>query len=98
MCVVQRQQPLSSERRQELLQRLLVELVEFISPKTPKPGELGGRVSGSLAWRAARGEMGAGAPAQVRRKCHRDSAPMTSPSSEMFHFIGIVLSTLIEVT
>lgn len=59
-----RQQPLSSERRQELLQRLLVELVEFISPKTPKPGELGGRVSGSLAWRAARGEMGAEAPAQ----------------------------------
>ncbi|XP_036411446.1 peptide-N(4)-(N-acetyl-beta-glucosaminyl)asparagine amidase [Megalops cyprinoides] len=53
-----RQQALSPERRKELLERLLVELVEFISPKTPKPGELGGRISGSLAWRAARGETG----------------------------------------
>lgn len=35
-----------------------MELVEFISPKTPKPGELGGRISGSVAWRVARGEMG----------------------------------------
>lgn len=35
-----------------------MELVEFISPKTPRPGELGGRVSGSLAWRVARGETG----------------------------------------
>ncbi|KAJ8267369.1 hypothetical protein COCON_G00125410 [Conger conger] len=51
-----RQQSLSVERRKELLGRLLVELVEFISPKKPKPGELGGRISGSLAWRAARGE------------------------------------------
>lgn len=33
-----------------------MELVEFISPKSPKPGELGGRISGSLAWRVARGE------------------------------------------
>lgn len=36
-----------------------MELVEFISPKIPKPGELGGRTSGSLGWRAARGETGA---------------------------------------
>lgn len=49
---------LSENRRKELLQRIIVELVEFISPKTPKPGELGGRVSGSVAWRVARGEMG----------------------------------------
>ena len=35
-----------------------MELVEFISPKSPKPGELGGRISGSLAWRVARGETG----------------------------------------
>lgn len=35
---------------------MLVELVEFISPKKPKAGELGGRNSGSLAWRLARGE------------------------------------------
>ncbi|KAI4882605.1 hypothetical protein NFI96_032809, partial [Prochilodus magdalenae] len=54
-----RQQALSAERKRELLERLVVELVEFISPKSPKPGELGGRVSGSLAWRAARGETGA---------------------------------------
>ncbi|XP_024251327.1 peptide-N(4)-(N-acetyl-beta-glucosaminyl)asparagine amidase [Oncorhynchus tshawytscha] len=55
-----RQQSLSSERKKELLERLLVELVEFISPKTPKQGELGGRNSGSLAWRNARGETGPG--------------------------------------
>ncbi|XP_049726757.1 peptide-N(4)-(N-acetyl-beta-glucosaminyl)asparagine amidase isoform X2 [Elephas maximus indicus] len=54
----QRQRPLSESRRKELLQRVIVELVEFISPKTPKPGELGGRTSGSVAWRVARGEMG----------------------------------------
>ncbi|KAK5855489.1 hypothetical protein PBY51_005587 [Eleginops maclovinus] len=51
-----RQQSLSPERKKELTERLLVELVEFISPKKPKPGELGGRNSGSLAWRVARGE------------------------------------------
>uniref|UniRef100_A0A8C5K1I7 Peptide-N(4)-(N-acetyl-beta-glucosaminyl)asparagine amidase n=1 Tax=Jaculus jaculus TaxID=51337 RepID=A0A8C5K1I7_JACJA len=54
----QRQLSLSENRRKELLQRIIVELVEFISPKTPKLGELGGRVSGSVAWRVARGEMG----------------------------------------
>ncbi|XP_036926757.1 peptide-N(4)-(N-acetyl-beta-glucosaminyl)asparagine amidase isoform X3 [Sturnira hondurensis] len=54
----QRQMSLSENRRKELLQRIIVELVEFISPKTPKPGELGGRISGSVAWRVARGEMG----------------------------------------
>uniref|UniRef100_A0A8C6H8L5 Peptide-N(4)-(N-acetyl-beta-glucosaminyl)asparagine amidase n=1 Tax=Mus spicilegus TaxID=10103 RepID=A0A8C6H8L5_MUSSI len=54
----QRQLSLSESRRKELLQRIIVELVEFISPKTPRPGELGGRVSGSLAWRVARGETG----------------------------------------
>ncbi|MGH0124536.1 UNVERIFIED_CONTAM: hypothetical protein FKN15_074134 [Acipenser sinensis] len=52
----QRQQSLTADRRKELLERLLVELVEFISPKTPKPGELGGRTSGSLTWRVTRGE------------------------------------------
>uniref|UniRef100_A0A8C0P5C2 Peptide-N(4)-(N-acetyl-beta-glucosaminyl)asparagine amidase n=2 Tax=Canis lupus familiaris TaxID=9615 RepID=A0A8C0P5C2_CANLF len=54
----QRQISMSENRRKELLQRIIVELVEFISPKTPKPGELGGRISGSVAWRVARGEMG----------------------------------------
>uniref|UniRef100_A0A2K5MTM5 Peptide-N(4)-(N-acetyl-beta-glucosaminyl)asparagine amidase n=1 Tax=Cercocebus atys TaxID=9531 RepID=A0A2K5MTM5_CERAT len=56
--LIQRQLFLSENRRKELLQRIIVELVEFISPKTPKPGELGGRISGSVAWRVARGEMG----------------------------------------
>ncbi|KAJ0055123.1 hypothetical protein NL108_009880, partial [Boleophthalmus pectinirostris] len=51
-----KQQSLSPQRKKELTERLLVELVEFISPKKPKPGELGGRNSGSLAWRVARGE------------------------------------------
>lgn len=69
LCLYQqRQQPLSSDRKKELTQRLLVELVEFISPKKPKPGELGGRNSGSLAWRAARGETGAQASTQVWMK------------------------------
>ncbi|XP_026145753.1 peptide-N(4)-(N-acetyl-beta-glucosaminyl)asparagine amidase-like [Carassius auratus] len=54
-----RQQSLGAERKQQLLQRLLVELAEFISPKTPTSGELGGRTSGSLAWRVTRGESGA---------------------------------------
>lgn len=49
---------MSENRRRELLERTIVELVEFISPKTPKPGEYGGRTSGSLAWRVARGEVG----------------------------------------
>ncbi|XP_053266507.1 peptide-N(4)-(N-acetyl-beta-glucosaminyl)asparagine amidase isoform X3 [Podarcis raffonei] len=53
----ERQQSLTEGRRRELLERIIVELVEFISPKTPKPGELGGRVSGSVAWRVARGEI-----------------------------------------
>lgn len=51
-----KQQTVSPQRRKELTERLLVELVEFISPKTPKPGELSGRSSGSLTWRLARGE------------------------------------------
>uniref|UniRef100_A0A3P8WDZ6 Peptide-N(4)-(N-acetyl-beta-glucosaminyl)asparagine amidase n=1 Tax=Cynoglossus semilaevis TaxID=244447 RepID=A0A3P8WDZ6_CYNSE len=51
-----RQQVLSLDRKKQLTERLLVELVEFISPKKPKPGELGGRNSGSLAWRMARSE------------------------------------------
>lgn len=53
---LKRQQSLSPDRKRELTERLLVELVEFISPKKPKEGELGGRNSGSLAWRIARGE------------------------------------------
>lgn len=54
----QRQRSLSENRRRELLERTIVELVEFISPKTPNPREYGGRTSGSMAWRVARGEIG----------------------------------------
>ncbi|XP_073486364.1 peptide-N(4)-(N-acetyl-beta-glucosaminyl)asparagine amidase isoform X2 [Aquarana catesbeiana] len=53
-----RQQSLPEPRKQELLKRQIVEIVEFMSPKTPNPGELGGRISGSEAWRVARGEVG----------------------------------------
>ncbi|CAL8371462.1 unnamed protein product [Boreogadus saida] len=56
---VTRQRGVGPERKRELVHRLLVELVEFISPKKPKAGDLGGRGSGSLAWRIARGEVGA---------------------------------------
>ncbi|XP_014374255.1 peptide-N(4)-(N-acetyl-beta-glucosaminyl)asparagine amidase [Alligator sinensis] len=52
-----RQRSLSESKRKELQHRIIVELVEFISPKTPKPGELSGRTSGSVAWRIARGEI-----------------------------------------
>ncbi|XP_038653255.1 peptide-N(4)-(N-acetyl-beta-glucosaminyl)asparagine amidase [Scyliorhinus canicula] len=50
---------LPQDRKQELLERYIGELVEFISPKVPKPGELGGRTSGSVLWRVGRGEAGA---------------------------------------
>ncbi|XP_061700586.1 peptide-N(4)-(N-acetyl-beta-glucosaminyl)asparagine amidase isoform X3 [Syngnathoides biaculeatus] len=53
-----RQQSLSVDRKIELSERLLVELVEFVCPRIPKQGELGGRISGSLGWRIAREEMG----------------------------------------
>ncbi|XP_040208947.1 peptide-N(4)-(N-acetyl-beta-glucosaminyl)asparagine amidase isoform X1 [Rana temporaria] len=53
-----RQQSLPEPRKEEILRRLIVEIVEFMSPKTPNPGELGGRISGSVAWRVARGEVG----------------------------------------
>lgn len=56
VLTLKRQQSLSPDKKKQLTERLLVELVEFISPKKPKPGELGGRNSGSLAWRLARGE------------------------------------------
>ncbi|XP_038579992.1 peptide-N(4)-(N-acetyl-beta-glucosaminyl)asparagine amidase isoform X1 [Micropterus salmoides] len=63
-----RQQFLSPERKKELTERLLVELVEFISPTKKQTGELGGRNSGSLAWRIARGEtrnVDTGTPTQA---------------------------------
>ncbi|KAM8883870.1 peptide-N(4)-(N-acetyl-beta-glucosaminyl)asparagine amidase isoform 1-T1 [Synchiropus picturatus] len=57
-----RQRYLGAERKKQLSERLIVELVEFLSPKEVKAGELGGRSSGSLAWRIARGETRTGDP------------------------------------
>lgn len=57
LLLLQRQRSLSESKRKELQHRIIVELVEFISPKTPKPGEFSGRTSGSVAWRIARGEI-----------------------------------------
>ncbi|XP_078701033.1 peptide-N(4)-(N-acetyl-beta-glucosaminyl)asparagine amidase-like isoform X1 [Branchiostoma floridae x Branchiostoma belcheri] len=53
-----RQAGLPQERREELVRRFLVELVEFISPRKPGEKEMGGRTTGSVAWRLARGELG----------------------------------------
>ncbi|KAK7124588.1 hypothetical protein R3I94_018836 [Phoxinus phoxinus] len=64
-----RQQSIGEERKKQLLQRLLVELVEFISPKTSTSGELGGRISGSQAWRAARGETGTSDSKRNAQEC-----------------------------
>ncbi len=55
----QRQKDLSAERKQMMLDRLAVELVEFMNIKTAGEGETEGRTTGSMAWRLARGEMGA---------------------------------------
>ncbi len=54
----QRQQSVSESRKQELLDRLVAEIVEFLSVKTAGTGEKVGRQTGSVEWRQARGEMG----------------------------------------
>ncbi|KAK6189023.1 hypothetical protein SNE40_005076 [Patella caerulea] len=41
-----------------MLNRTIVELVEFLTEKTADNSELSGRTTGSLAWRLARGETG----------------------------------------
>lgn len=45
-----------ADRKSVLMNRHIVEIVEFISPKKPSDDENKGRISGSLAWRTARGE------------------------------------------
>ncbi len=52
----QRQRNLSESRKAVLEQRSAVELAEFLSPKVIRNGEEQGRLSGSIAWRLARGE------------------------------------------
>ncbi|KAK7116402.1 peptide-N(4)-(N-acetyl-beta-glucosaminyl)asparagine amidase-like [Littorina saxatilis] len=57
-------QGMSEAKKQEMQQRLVVEMVEFISVKAQENESLPGRSTGSLAWRQARGETGqAAAPA-----------------------------------
>lgn len=54
----EKQSALVASRKQVLQQRLIVELVEFVTPKTADTEQMLGRTSGSVAWRMARGEMG----------------------------------------
>ncbi|XP_071502656.1 peptide-N(4)-(N-acetyl-beta-glucosaminyl)asparagine amidase-like [Diadema antillarum] len=56
----QRQANQTGARRRQLQERFAQELVEFLSPKRARDGEDQGRSSGSLTWRAARGETGTG--------------------------------------
>ena len=56
-----RQAGLPEKRKKELGQRLVSEIVDFMTVKTAGEGELTGRTSGSMAWRTARGEVGSGA-------------------------------------
>ena len=56
--VRKRWQMLSETRRNTLTQRKLTELVELITPKTADGQNLSGRISGSVAWRQVRGELG----------------------------------------
>ena len=59
----QKLQGMDDRRKQEMLQRLVVELVEFLTIKTEGGQSLPGRTTGSVAWRRARGEMGQAAAA-----------------------------------
>ncbi|XP_048580324.1 peptide-N(4)-(N-acetyl-beta-glucosaminyl)asparagine amidase isoform X2 [Nematostella vectensis] len=59
MKMTQQLQSIIPEERQKLLQgRTFNELIELMTLKSATPDELQGRVSGSLAWRKIRGELG----------------------------------------
>jgi len=51
---------LPDDRKAELWRRLVCELTEFLCVKDPSGEVLPGRLSGSVAWRQARGELGDG--------------------------------------
>ncbi|XP_040403239.1 peptide-N(4)-(N-acetyl-beta-glucosaminyl)asparagine amidase isoform X2 [Cygnus olor] len=90
----ERQRSLAESRKRELLQRTIVELVEFISPKPPKPGEFGGRTSGSMAWRVARGEAGS-----EKRKEVIFVPSEKEKTSKLFHLIyNIVEDSYIRIS
>ena len=59
----QRQRSLDAELKRRLLERCVGELVEFILEPSgaPEGGGRGGRTTGSLEWRLARGELGVAA-------------------------------------
>ena len=61
-------QAMPEPRRQEMLQRLVVELVEFVTIKTEASESLPGRTTGSVAWRLGRGELGRSAAAQSSQR------------------------------
>ena len=53
-----RQALLTESRKKVLLDRQVIEIVELMTERTAGVGELTGRLSGSQAWRQARGELG----------------------------------------
>uniref|UniRef100_T1IJ72 Peptide-N(4)-(N-acetyl-beta-glucosaminyl)asparagine amidase n=1 Tax=Strigamia maritima TaxID=126957 RepID=T1IJ72_STRMM len=53
-----RQKDIPKDARDKLLHRMALEVVEFLCPMRKGEKTLPGRVSGSLAWRSERGEMG----------------------------------------
>nr|XP_006825602.1 PREDICTED: peptide-N(4)-(N-acetyl-beta-glucosaminyl)asparagine amidase-like [Saccoglossus kowalevskii] len=52
----ERQEGQPADRKRILELRSVAEVVEFLKPKEVKEEEMGGRTSGSLAWRLSRGE------------------------------------------
>ena len=48
------------QRRETLQRRLVAEIVELLEPPVAGDGAMSGRVSGSVEWRASRGEAGGG--------------------------------------
>lgn len=52
------QESYTQKRKEELLLRRVLELAEFLTPRKATESELQGRLSGALAWRQQRGELG----------------------------------------
>ena len=78
-----RQNSLGEARRKILMDRVVTEMVEFMSPKTAGEEENVGRQSGSLAWRLARSETGPAA-AEPCKSTVLSLSP-TERNSKQFH-------------
>lgn len=52
------QETYNQKRKEELMLRRVLELAEFLTPRKATKNELQGRLSGALAWRQQRGELG----------------------------------------